>query len=561
MGVDLSSWWTLPGPSAFVGRVMKAAINGNGVTVLQVPSPRPKGLVDAIAARFAEEMVLRTVMINGQDLNSERSVAHELVQSCGLLGSGIGNIADFVRSRELSQVVFIVDGLSRQDLLRWGLFVRALREERRRSSLIAGPFLLIVAPPGLAHAENRQLTGDADHCLWLGSLSRLDSAAWLGCLGVRQGSTLLERIGLATVIELAAWSVDLLETFAGLDTEEQVWPVAKLEALAQGQQWAFPCWENGLVDLWEDVPIPHAVAALAHGIPHEIERRIWTAQNSVILPFVDEVRRGIIRKYFDALEKHANPTNPYRKTVFDRELIVDSPWQFEWHELRLFLEPILPPDETKFFKACRWARDQMAHARPIGLENLKALSSWWEALRDVHVAGVPGWDWPRAGQILTLTIGPAIAGRSTWAAEQDTPVISCDDVHQELLASRLPKDRSMVLREARRRAANLMRSGSHTIIDATNIEAEERLQNVNLAPPDIPVRYVVMDCPLTKNPSDGNWKKAGSGLIANNSEQSQLDVTNMLKGDGRANVSVIDLRPKTVGETDDSSADVQSLAQ
>jgi len=551
---DLSRWWTLPGPRAFIGRVIRASVAGDGVTVIQVPTPQPKGLADAIAARFAEELALRTVAITGSDLDLKRSVAHELAGACGLVGSAIGNITDFVRSSELSDIVFIVDGLSRLDLVRWGLFVRALREERRKSRLVSGPFLLIMAPRGLNQDESRQLTGRADHCLWLGFLSKLDSSAWLAQLGVRQGSSLLDRIGIATVIEIAAWSVDLLEVFAGLAVDEQVSPFAKLDALARNGQWPFPSWQNGLVDLWEDVPVPHAAAALAHSIPHEIDRRVWVAQTSVILPFVDEVRRGIIRKYLDVLGTHVSPQSPYRKTVFDREFVIESPWQLEWHELQLFLGSKLSSDETKFFKACRWARDQMAHAKCIELRNLKSLSEWWEALRDIHAAATTGWDWPRAGQTLTLTVGPPEARKSTWASEQGLPIVSWDLVQRELAGSMGPSgDRSAVSREVRRRAASLMRSGTDAIIDATNITPEERLQNVTLAPPDMPVRYVVIDGPQEHKSNDLDSGRGDPNFVASLRAQFEIELNSILKGDDRANVSVVDLRAQAITVRDVAS--------
>jgi predicted kinase len=157
--------------------------------------------------------------------------------------------------------------------------------------------------------------------------------------------------------------------------------------------------------------------------------------------------------------------------------------------------------------------------------------------------------------MLTLTVGSPAAGKSTWAAEQGVPVVSCDGVRQELLDSTgLYSDQSMVLREARRRAVGLMRSGSHTIIDATNIDTAERLRNVSLAPPDIPVRYVVMDRLLKKKQPDPDWRKQNPDLVASHHEQFQVEVTNILEGDGRTNLSVIDMRATTKTVTEAVSA-------
>jgi predicted kinase len=103
------------------------------------------------------------------------------------------------------------------------------------------------------------------------------------------------------------------------------------------------------------------------------------------------------------------------------------------------------------------------------------------------------------------------AGRSTWAPCRDLPIISYDDVQKELTGSvGLCGDEVALFREMRRRAAMLMRSGSDVIIYTTNIDATERLPNVNLVPPDIPVRSVIVDRPNGPKQNDDGRDKGKS---------------------------------------------------
>jgi len=94
----------------------------------------------------------------------------------------------------------------------------------------------------------------------------------------------------------------------------------------------------------------------------------------------------------------------------------------------------------------------------------------------------------------------------------------------------------------RRRAAMLMRSGSDVIIYTTNIDATERLPNVNLVPPDIPVRSVIVDRPNGPKQNDDGRDKENHGGVTSYDEQFQVELKNILDCDGRANVSVIDLK-------------------
>jgi hypothetical protein len=211
-----------------------------------------------------------------------------------------------------------------------------------------------------------------------------------------------ERLAVATLVEVAAWSRDLLDAGLQWDTEAQLSPLAPLHILAGSDNWPFPCWENGLVDIWDDIPVPHAAAALAHGFDAEIERRVWAAQCRVLLPIFDAARRGIIGKYLDELDKHASVSEPYVRKVNTGVITYRSPWQFEWYEIGTLLSGILTRDEAGLVRAFKPARDFLSHAKAIDAVALHQLSEWWEAVSDSLTAPVPGWDWPRAGQCLSV---------------------------------------------------------------------------------------------------------------------------------------------------------------
>src|SRR5258708_30854827 len=101
----------------------------------------------------------------------------------------------------------------------------------------------------------------------------------------------------------------------GWDAADQIAPFPLLDRLAAQRQYPFPCWENGLVDYWDDEPAAHAVAALNHGYVDHVRRRVWSAQASILLPFTHMVLRSLIATYNDFLTKKGSAAQPYTRSI------------------------------------------------------------------------------------------------------------------------------------------------------------------------------------------------------------------------------------------------------
>ena len=537
---DGAQWWSLPGPSAFVGRVLSDLIS-SGVSIVECPRPLPDGLMDAISRRVADDLALDMVRFDGSHIGANQSIVHELALSTGISGASIGTVSDFLNDPALVDKAFCVDGINREVVSQWGYLLRAVTEERRRQGGSAGPFLVVIKPTGLAQASAAQLSGRLRTRKSIGMVSSIDSNAWIAAAGIRIGSGIAERLAITTVIETAAWSRDILEQAVRWDTETQLSPLANLHVLAGSRPWPFPCWENGLVDIWDDIPVPHAAAALAHGFDAEIERRIWAAQSRVLLPIFDAARRGLIAKYLDELERHANPSKPYQKQVHDRIFSYTTPWRFEWYELNKLLSNIMTSEEKGLIEDFKRSRDYLAHARVINAANLHQLSERWDRVADNLTALVPGWDWPRSGQCLSMMVGPAAGGKSTWAMTQDIPVVSTDSLRIQMYGSlSVAGSQGPVFRTARAQVASLMRAGSHAILDACHLRKDDRVRNASMVPPDLCVRYVIVDRKLEDKLSTAGDRKPG--LVEEHHETFLSSIAECLEGDRLQHVNVVDMR-------------------
>jgi AAA domain len=326
------------------------------------------------------------------------------------------------------------------------------------------------------------------------------------------------------------------------DAADQIEPIALLERAAEGKSFAYPCWENGLVDLWDDEPVAHAVASVKHGLKEHLKRRIWSGQASVLLPFTFRILRSTIARYLDVLERKVFPSVPLIKNFNGRETRIVDPWKLGFHDVRELTKDVISRGELDMLKIAGGVRNAMAHHDIVDAQRINLFSDHYEANRHFLDSDIPGWDWPRCGQSMIMTVGPSGAGKSTWSAAQGTEVVSSDAIRSELTAAPdLPGDQSEIFRRVRYRSSSVLSNGRDVIVDAMHVEVKNRIRQVAIAPPDLAVRYAVIDRPLAEKQRDAGWR-AGRGIVERYHEEFAQQVEVVLAGDGDPRVKVQDLR-------------------
>ncbi|MBB3237153.1 AAA family ATPase [Phyllobacterium endophyticum] len=489
---------------------------------------------------MADDLSVDTVRFDASNLTLGRSIVHALALSSGVAGVTIGTVADFLSSPKIDETTFFVDRIPREAIGAWAAFFRAVTYERRQHSLRGGPYIVILQPIGLSDDYAARLRAVAPTRKMLGCVSSIDTNAWAAASGISAGTGFLERVAFATTLEVAAWSRDLLQLVLTWAEVDQLSPLSKLQVLARSHAWPFPCWENGLVDLWEGIAVPHAGAAIAHGFQDDIDRRIWTSQARAIFPFLDAARRGAIRKYIDVLDQMVSPKTPYQKRFNDKIVEYRSPWDLELYDICKLLEGKLTAQESKGLIAFRNSRNSLAHGKPIEIASLQKIAAWWQRFTEILPPMVPGWNWPRAGQRLLMTIGPAAGGKSSWAASQVAQVISADCISAEMTKRAVVHDQSSVFRSARAQATKILETGSDVVIDAAHLQLHERVTNAKLVPLDLSVEYVILDRELDAKVLGLTEKMVGKVERAH--YQFQTGIEPCLAGDNLVNVKVKDLR-------------------
>lgn len=534
-------WWSQPGPANVLGKLVQGVANKQRVLCVSAPFPRPPGLSSAIQNKLKAELSLECAAFDVSGEDQSQAFAHLLAGLLGVAPSEIGSVSEFASHPSLVDQVVIVDGIGRQHLRRWSLFLRQLLSEPTGEAVV-GPVIILILPTGLSRDDLMALRGPSQVISTQGMIDRYDSASYIAGIGARPAQDLVARIGHAAAIEVAAWSRDLLEKMIVWDAADQIDPFALLERQAEHETYPFPCWENGLVDYWDDEPVAHAVAAIKYGFRDHIRRRVWSAQASVLLPFTHRILRSLISRYQHVLSKKVSPQHPLRKRFGDREMEITDFWKLEFYDFKELTKHLLSPQETDLVRIANWTRNQVAHRDLIGPEKISLFSDHYEANREALECDIPGWNWPRCGQTMILTVGPSGAGKSKWSAEQNAAVISSDEIRKEHSADgETPGDQSDIFHRVRNRSSHVLGMGRDVIVDAMHIESEHRLRQVGIAPPDIRIRYVIIDRPLTDKLRDAGWR-TGRGIIEKYDSMFATQLPAALKGDGKSQIQVLDLR-------------------
>jgi len=60
-----------------------------------------------------------------------------------------------------------------------------------------------------------------------------------------------------------------------------------------------------------------------------------------------------------------------------------------------------------------------------------------------------------------------------------------------------PGSQASIFHRVRSASSKVLEKGRDVIVDAMHIESEHRLRQISIAPPDVRIKYVIIDGPLT----------------------------------------------------------------
>lgn len=155
--------------------------------------------------------------------------------------------------------------------------------------------------------------------------------------------------------------------------------------------------------------------------------------------------------------------------------------------------------------------------------------------------------------MLILMVGPSGAGKSTFlkraVAAQEisaSQIVSSDGLRSEICGDFKDQTKNREVFAALHEIVKTrLKHGLKVVVDATNIRRKDRLALVDLAQGVSAVKYLVINSPLDLKIERGGWRNQvkinDESLIVRHENIFQSNLKDILKGDDRPNVQVIDI--------------------
>ena len=150
-----------------------------------------------------------------------------------------------------------------------------------------------------------------------------------------------------------------------------------------------------------------------------------------------------------------------------------------------------------------------------------------------------------AGQtLLHMLVGPCGAGKSTYAEKHYLPheIISTDVLRLQLYGNlgHAPEALARVWQLAHGLIKARLNAGVLTVLDATNLDQDDRLRVLSLLPRGVFARYVILDRDLREKETDRGWRSMD--MILQQHKMFRAEERNIKAGDNHPYVTVQDKR-------------------
>lgn len=286
--------WALPGPGAFAQSIADKIVGGSSAALLW-PAHKPIGF-GALLRRL--DLRGRTICpVRGEPGDPPidavyRSALGEVPAKCAKWPK------DLVADDRLYEAVVHVSEVDGAAIGPWIRFVEDFAGHARSNP--PGERLVIVI-----ELEGEQTRSPPKPDVTL-EVSRWDdwvdeSDAYVLAAAMLRGRQLPPKrraLTIATVARLAIWDLELAEALTDIAIAQLVRPNEFLIEWAQKRGWGAesqPSWEDGSTQLVDGIPTLHS-ALLAVADTEVLDRRVWSAQAGLYLPWIEQRRIELLQK-------------------------------------------------------------------------------------------------------------------------------------------------------------------------------------------------------------------------------------------------------------------------
>ena len=275
--------WDLPGARRFVESACHSLRAGNNV-VARFPTAIPDGFDNAISLTIGNVFRLDRLSGSSTPLDDLRQYADQ--------PSHIHSAADLCEDTGFRGRLVQPYGLDAHSWLAWRDFLGTYAQASRSRPLLGRSlFLLAGCPP----ADDPVAEVGVVDMTWDGSVDNVDLLLFASeKLRERTQNLLLRSLLASTVARVAAWDYDTAANLVAENDETIMDPTALLRAKAEERNWTTDTPLDWRLGTASRAGVAHPVRAAVDDPPLEIERRLWSAQLAVLLPWIEERRHEVV---------------------------------------------------------------------------------------------------------------------------------------------------------------------------------------------------------------------------------------------------------------------------
>ena len=342
--------WELPGVKRFIESVCEAPLREGASVIARFPGAIPAGFEDAVTEPLENFLLVGRLS----------ATASPLQDLCSQYATGsrphIDSIQELCRDKGFERRLIWLAGLNGSNWSQWRTFLSQYAQVSR-SMPLAGRTLFFAPLTGSPRGGLPPPDVALARCEWDGVPDELDLMLLANeRLQQRADGPVLRALLTTVVARVASWDFDSALRLLKGDKRSILAPVETLKGLAHDKGWncEIPVsWEFGTAS---KTGVVHPARAALDDPPREIEKRIWSAQASVLLPWIETLRHQIIK---------ANPSD-VRRQMRQSGMGGEDPYDLELGDLAsMFGMRGAHRDIRKRVRKLQAARNALAHLQPL----------------------------------------------------------------------------------------------------------------------------------------------------------------------------------------------------
>jgi hypothetical protein len=361
-------YWSLPGPHSFVRDIVAHVQDGRSVYVLLPENPLP--MLQTAVHNLLGETHWRSLEVPAKTSTSPAAwLFDQFIPNKE--SAALRSATELVADASFQGWFVWLTGVNSENFEQWCEFLLEFAHASRSLTKGVQTSLIIVCQGSTASLPTPKEAGIAT-LSWNGRLDRLDIALHAALSVNRKPSSLERELIVATIAELAAWDLALLDQLAIVDL------VPLLEPKAMLIEYASQCWEepNLSGDWWTGKcyevtgQLRLHTCFLAQSSQDELTKLIWRAQVGVLMPYIEEKRRVYLGRYRHLLSP---VVVQYGRELPRKVEVAELEVSLLLSQLRKANKVNVNREDLNHLSDLKEARNALAHLRPVAADILTRL--------------------------------------------------------------------------------------------------------------------------------------------------------------------------------------------